>query len=217
MTPRPRQPEREALLHRLGTLDRETATPPRATLPGVQLINPLNQGDLDGLCGLYCIINAIRLVLAPHRELQDREARLLFRAGLRFIDEQSNLLRAVPKSVGRKRWPLLAERLSVSAERLSGIPIVLERPLLPNAPPTAEETLIAIEMMIHANKAPMVFVRGEYRHYTVICGYTPKSLRLFDSFGYHWVRRTSCGPVASAKSLHRFHLSSLIAVSAKCS
>lgn len=200
-------PPSPSLLELLASLRR-----PKANLPGVRLIEPLHQGDYDGLCGLYCIINAVRLVLAPHHDLTDEEVRSLFWTGVRYLDSEGSLSKALRLSVGRRLWPKLAERIRSRAEQITNIRIVFDRPK--EALATPEEALAAIETMIVAKQAPMVFMRGKYRHYSVVCGYTLKSLRLFDSYGYQWVRRASCGPADCTTSLHRFHLASMIAVRA---
>lgn len=154
-------------------------------------------------------------MLAPHRELTTKEVRSLFSSGIKYIDSEASLSRAVRFSVGRRLWPRLAERLSIRAQAMTGIPLILDQPLSSAALSSPEEAFGAIEKMILRKQAPMAFVRGKYRHYSVVCGYTPVSLRLFDSYGYHWVRRSSCGTAESPKSLHRFHMASLIAVSAR--
>jgi hypothetical protein len=172
----------------------ETYQPEAWSLRGAHIIEPISQGDYDGLCGLYCIINAIRLVMAPHRELKHQEVRALFRAGVRFLERRGNLSTAVRSSVGARLWPQLAERLRATAQRMSNRSIILERPALRKDAELAD-TWRTIERMITSGKAPVLFMRGKYRHYSVISGYTPASLKLFDSFGYHWVRRASCGTI----------------------
>lgn len=183
------------------------------SLRGARMIEPVTQGDYDGLCGLYCIINAIRVVMAPRRDLKHEEVRALFRAGVRFLARQGSLPEAVHSCVDERVWPELAKRIVARAQRMSDCPILLERPRLSKEAPV-HETLRRIEKMITSGKAPCVFLRGRYRHYSVISGYTPVSLKLFDSFGYHWVRRSSCGIPGTPTSLHRLHLQSLIALTA---
>ena len=187
--------------------------PAASSLPGTRLTDPAAQGDYDGLCGLYCIINAVKLVMAPHRELRHDEARSLFAVGVRFLLQRGGLPKAVHSCVRPRDWPGLAERIVASTQRIAGFPIVLDRPRLSaNAP--FEATLSHVERMITAGMAPCVFLRGSYRHYSVISGYTPASLLLFDSFSYHWVRRRSCGTTATHTSLHRFHVQSIITLAA---
>jgi hypothetical protein len=183
-------------------------------LPGVKLIQPVTQGQYDGLCALYCIINGIRLVLAPHKQLSRTETGKLFACGIRFIDEEASLSRAVRRSVGVRTWPRLAERLRARAQRMTGIQMTLERPLASSSPMPPDEAIAAIERLILARRAPMVFLRGKYRHYTVICGFSSASLRLFDSAGFQRVQRSSCCTTSELPSLHRIHVPSLITLAA---
>lgn len=186
--------------------------PVASSLRGACIIEPATQGDYDGLCALYCIVNAIRLVMAPHRELTREEGRALFRAGVRFLERQSALTEATLYCVNEWVWPKLAKRLVAKAQEAAERPIVFEHaPLSEDAP--IHRTLHRIEGMIASGKAPCVFLRGRTRHYTVISGYTPLSLKLFDSFGYHWVLRRSCG-TQTPRSVHRFHVQSILTVAA---
>ena len=177
------------------------------------MIEPLNQGDTDGLCGLYCLMNAIRIVMAPHRELKREEVRALFTAGVRFLAQQGTLPEAVHSCVGEQEWPKLARYLVATAQDIVGRPIFLERARLSKSV-AIRETIRSIEGMITSGKAPCVFLRGKSQHYTVISGYTPLSFKLFDSYGYRWVLRRSCGATGTPRSLHRFHVQSIIALSA---
>jgi hypothetical protein len=177
------------------------------------MIQPATQGDYDGLCGLYCIINAVRLVLTPHRDLSREEVKALFAEGVRFLARKGDLPKAVHSCVGERVWPRLAERIVASAQPIADRPILLERPRWAREV-SVRETLLRIEKMIVAGKAPCVFLRGNYRHYSVISGYTSVSLKLFDSFGYRWVRRRSCGTTGTPARLHRLHVQSLIALTA---
>ena len=47
---------------------------------GVAAPKPFEQGDLDGLCGVYAVVNAVRLVALPHHRLPAAECRALFAA-----------------------------------------------------------------------------------------------------------------------------------------
>lgn len=187
--------------------------PASNSLPGTRIIGPAAQGDYDGLCGLYCLINAIRLVMAPYRELRLDEARSLFATGILFLEKRDGLPKAVRSCVRQQHWPKLAQRLVTATHDIAGFAVVLDHPGISATAPI-EETLRHMEKMIDSGMAPCVFLRGGYRHYSVISGYTPASLMLFDSFGYHRVRRASCGTTAMNTSLHRFHTQSLLTVAA---
>lgn len=186
--------------------------PAAFSLSGAELVEPLAQGDTDGLCGLYCLINAIRIVMAPYRELRREEVRALFTAGVGFLTRQGSLPEAVHSCIRERDWPKVATSIGVAAQDIIERPIVVEQAKLSRRVSSAD-TFRSLEQMIISGKAPCVFVRGKSRHYTVISGYTPLSFKLFDSFGYHRVLRRSCGTAGSASSLHRFHIQSIVAVS----
>jgi hypothetical protein len=180
------------------------------------LIEPITQGDYDGLCGLYCVINAVRLVLAPRRELTHEEVKTLFAAGVRFLARRSCLAEAVHSCIPEHTWVNLAKHVVAAAQPMTNRRILLRRPKSSeNAP--IEETMRRIERMVHSGQAPCVFLRGTYRHYSVISGYTPVSLKLFDSFGYRWVLRRTCGTTNRPEVLHRLHMRSLMTPEAGCS
>ena len=188
--------------------------PGACSLPGANLIEPVTQGDLDGLCGLYCLINAIRIVTAPHKELKRGEVRALFTAGVRYLARQGDLAEAVHSCVGERKWPGLARCLVRTAQEIVNRPIVLERAGLSRGV-AIDEAIGSIERMITTGKAPCVFLMGKSRHYSVISGYTPHSLKLFDSFGYRRLLRKSCGTTREPTSRHRLHVQSIIALAVR--
>ena len=187
--------------------------PSSYSLPGARLIDPLMQGDSDGLCGLYCLINAIRIVTVPHRELKRAEVRALFTARVHFLARQMTLPEAVHSYIGEREWPKLAQFLVATAQDILDRPLLLEQAGL-SKDADALQTIRSIERMVASGKAPCVFLRGKSRHYTVISGYTPLSLRLFDSIRYHRVLRRSCGTAGTSGTPHRFHVQSIIALTA---
>ena len=108
-------------------------------------------------------------------------------------------------------WPKLACRLVAKAQDLVQRPICIE-PCAPTKSATIQDTLLRIEQMIVSGKAPCVFFRGISRHYSVISGYTPLSLLLFDSFGYCRVLRRSCETTETATLAHRYQLRGVFGV-----
>jgi hypothetical protein len=132
---------------------------------------------------------------------------------VRFLARQGSLPEAVHSCIGERDWPKLARHLVEIAQDTGGRPIALEHARLPNRVGIAE-TSRSITEMITSGAAPCVFLRGKTRHYTVISGYTPSSFKLFDSFGFHRVLRRSCSTTEAPGPRHRFHLRSIISLSA---
>ena len=149
--------------------------------------------------------------MAPDRELERAEVRALFTAGVHFLARQGSLPEAVHSCVGEREWPKLARRVVATAQEIVDRPILLERDTLAKGV-ASHEIICSIERMIASGKAPCVFLRGKSRHYTVISGYTPHSLKLFDSFGYHRLLLKSCGTTRDQTSRHRLHVQSVIAL-----
>jgi hypothetical protein len=171
----------------------EEYQPETWSLRGAHIVEPISQGDYDGLCSLYAIINAIRLVVAPGTELSDDQGKALFKAGISFLAKQGEVPKAVHSGIGEATWPQLAQHVTRQAAELR-VSVLLEQPLA-NEHMSAALIARTIEQLITAGKAPVLFMRGKYRHYSVISGYSPFSFKLFDSFGYRWVRRSSEVPL----------------------
>ena len=130
-----------------------------------------------------------------------------------FLSRRGTLSTAVHSAIGEATWPHLVRRIAETAGKLADLRIELTTPFTGSSVP--DESFLRMDKLITAGPAPMVYMRGKYRHYSVISGYTPASFKLFDSFGYRWVRRASCSVAEAHKlTLHRFHIESLIALSA---
>ena len=58
-------------------------------------LTPYRQGRLDGLCGVYAVINAVRLACAGERRRIHLPSRLLFEACLSFLELNQNLRESI--------------------------------------------------------------------------------------------------------------------------
>lgn len=106
----------------------EEYQPEAWTLRGAYVIQPITQGDYDGLCGLYAIINAICLVAAPEKELNHDEVRVLFQAGVTHLARQGKLTRAVHTGIAQEAYLQLAQHVTRAARKRLRIHIMLEQP-----------------------------------------------------------------------------------------
>jgi hypothetical protein len=59
-------------------------------------MKPYEQGGLDGLCAIYCIVNAARII-SP---IQDAEAKALFRRILEHLERSMDLSRVLSEGIG---------------------------------------------------------------------------------------------------------------------
>ena len=71
---------------------------------------PFEQGDLDGLCGVYSVVNAARLAAHPHRRLSAPECRALFAALLTELADEGRLRGFVAHGLGTRVLARLLRR-----------------------------------------------------------------------------------------------------------
>lgn len=162
----------------------------RWKLPNARLIDPLWHGDqCTGLSGLYSVVNGIRLVLAHKCQFSDRELHELFAAGLRFMDGRMTPRRAVTCGLRVNAWRRLAEALTDRTRERHEVLLFADRLFVSERSRSA--AWAAIEHGIEAHRAVLMLMRGG--RYTVVSGYTPSSLLLFDSDGAWWISKQVTG------------------------
>lgn len=191
----------------------EDRKPKRIVHPGFSLIQPLGQGDYDGLCGLYAILNAIRLAAAPTQILSHKYAQRLFVSGVRYLSDRDALERAVCWAIKRQHLQGLVRHLRREAWAIAKLRVHHEHLLEDGDEIDAEQVFAALDHYLSQRKVVLAFLRGAYRHYTVVAGSTRSSLILFDSYGYRWLRKASCVVTATDPARHNVHAASLMAIS----
>lgn len=157
----------------------------------------LRQGDLDGLCGVYAIINAIR-VLDP--SLDHHRCRALFKC----------LLGRLPKCVA-PRQGLAAVHVGLTSSELKRLfenaqkhvatrlglrirIIVLTRASGKSHQARWSLAQLWKELAKHLDRgsSAILGLGGKYRHWTVAVRCTPRQIFLCDSGGLHILRRSQC-------------------------
>lgn len=161
---------------------------------------PYRQGDLDGLCGLYAIINAFAAVMAPAVPLGRPEARLMFGAGIVWLEERKKL-RAV--AIGGMEDELVFELAQHMAESLAswlGRAVVVSRP----RPGTwrRKRLLAVVDDALAHGHAVIAGLGHTHEHVSVIVRGTPSRYTLSDSDGLRWIARSSVG-TEDSKRRHR--------------
>jgi len=159
-------------------------------------IRPLQQGDLDNLCGVYAIINALRLASSPTIMGKSVEQDLLSR-GIRVLLEREILGSALRYGLGRKRFLRLSRTIVKKAFQLTGLKFRMTTFAGEDA---AAEDFLRQELA--AGRPVCLRISGAIDHYTVASGITQTRLNLFDSDRLSWVKRSSfcrAAPLVSAK------------------
>lgn len=152
-------------------------------------LQPLAQGELDGLCGLYSVINAVRLALQPYAPVSERQTERMFRIGADWLAAHALLDDAVSWGMAQGPWRRMAAAVLASASR-RGLQLSLQ-PLLRDGR-QRDAAFASIAAAIAQQQPVLVMLHEQLHHFTVISGIGPARLTLFDSAGYRYLARHTC-------------------------
>ena len=165
---------------------------PRSRLArAAEAIQPLRQGQLDALCGLYSIINGLQLVLHSSQPLRPSQRRRLYRHGLKWLANNEELLSAVSVGMEELTWRRLAGELLREVERVTGHAVTRSYPLRGKAPLTSDAIAAELKSSLRKGRPVLLGLLVTYDHYTVAYGFDAKRLLLFDSIGRRWIKFAS--------------------------
>jgi hypothetical protein len=185
-------------------------------LPGLDQLQPAQQGQLDRFCGIYAIINAIELALYPAHRLMPAQRKQLYDHGIGVLAEAKRLEGVALDGMNERLWIKLRDAL-VRAVGGSGAPKLQISSLpQPHAEIGLHELLRWIQRHIDEGCPVMLPLWGVYDHFTVVAGITSTKLLLFDSLGFQHVALSSLAirtPRATARHrITRRSVSSLAVV-----
>lgn len=144
-------------------------------------MRPFHQGDLDSLCGIYCVVNAVRLAAHPGLKIGESQSKGL-------ID---HLVRAIgPKFVqvfadGTDDIPLLLRAASQWLKQAYGRKLVVVRPFRQKSQPSPG--LIGSTIAAHLDSPHTAVIISSTVHWSVVDRVTLKRLLLFDSSYHHFI------------------------------
>lgn len=153
---------------------------------------PFQQGRFDNLCGIYSVLNAIRLTQWPTLEHNAYRSRRLFAHAIAALHSQGVLHEVVQHGMDEATWSWVIELVLTQASRMSGT--TLRRvPILEKIKrKDIDGALARIERHTRRGEPVLVELAGSYQHYTTIVGIKDNRVLLFDSYGYHWIATASC-------------------------
>jgi hypothetical protein len=181
-------------------------------LDGAKLLQPFQQGELDYFCGLYAIINGLRLSLATVRPLSAVECLQLFKQGLAYLNERGRLPLCRRSGLAVTLWHQLAAELAREASIMTAAQIRTSFPFSKRRRVTLGNVFTLTEAMIDEHSPVLLLLEATNRHFTVISGYTRTRLWLFDSSGQSWINRSSCDTADDADKLYQIHGRSVVAL-----
>ena len=147
------------------------------------------QGDLDGLCGVYAVVNAARHVL----RLRDEQCQQLFEKLIKALEQNSRSLHQhLLRGICFRQLKQLV--MAASQCRLKGQKLTFgTRPLrLKRQQRTLPHLWTALDEEVGPTCVAIVGIAGITDHWCVVARVTPKTLWLLDSSGQTRIYRSRC-------------------------
>jgi hypothetical protein len=179
------------------------------------------QGDLDGLCGVYSVLNAIRIAHATLRQgprpgsplIEGDEAEAIFLRLTRSISTRT-IDDPVVWGINTDRLRRLLSVASRWLERNHGLTLEVARPFRGRRRVRFETVLKHIGDHLHKDGAAVIVgSRWPWNHWTVVRNIGKTRLVLADSGGFHYVPlhrgRLPTAPHARLISVNSVYLLSL--------
>lgn len=153
------------------------------------MLRASQQGQLDGLCGIYAAINALRLVYAPVRPLSPYACRNLFSDAISYISQTHNFAEVARYGMDHKLRTSMLKFL-LSTPTLDRQPKLIRKAIRPR-PRSIEAVEHLIRETINSDGVLIASLHGRLWHASVISGQTPKRITLFDSSGMKSINKAS--------------------------
>jgi hypothetical protein len=158
--------------------------------------------------GIYAAVNAIRLATSGHCRLSQRDLRGLIEMGWAWRCKRGEAAHSTGLRVGD--WVRMVEALIFAAAHRHGQYLTVIRPWRETRP-SKIEFLRTLERLLVSNHVVATLFAGA--HFSVVRGYTPDSLLLFDSTGRTAIRRTALAMSTRDKATrHRVAASATLAI-----
>ena len=146
---------------------------------------PYEQGGLDGLCAIYSIVNAARII----SDIQDSRAKVLFRRILEYLEQSRDLSRVLSEGIG------LTTIGSILRDVVGDLIPHRRMPYknLPNTP-LDEFWSEMINFLDAGTKRAILICLGGPRwdHWSIVHEITARQIRFFDSHKLRRLNRTRC-------------------------
>ena len=166
----------------------------------VRAIVPFQQGDLDGLCGLYCIVNAVavavhrrpdpqgahdRVARVPLRRFNARLAEQLLESLSRGLQQFGGLPPTFDRGVSTVVLPKLLRRADRHLRLRHDTRLIWSKPF--HKRKSVEPVAIVKRVRRHLREPYTAVIVGYLDHWSVIRSASPKRLRLADSSNDLWM------------------------------
>ena len=171
-------------------------------LPGVKHAQKYQQGRLDGLCGVYAIINAIEVLTATKGPRRAVEPRDVMRAGVSHLVARKMLEEVINSGMTVFTQYRLTRAVIRTLRDDRGVSIKVNRPLANHWDAKRNRLFKCLDKSLEQGLPVIICLGNTLRHFSVIVGKTPSRYVLHDSACLKWISRDAIG-MASGSDTHR--------------
>jgi hypothetical protein len=152
----------------------------------MKILVPYEQGALDSLCGVYSLINAMRILI---KDLNYAEAERVFRRILRYVESKKRLSSVITGGIGDRDVFNIARAVLQTKYNIS-----IRRLYDDDQKPTVSKVVAKVAKLLqHENVAIMISIEAvDYEHWSLIKSISAKEIQLCDSSGTKRLQLSKC-------------------------
>jgi hypothetical protein len=151
---------------------------------------PFTQGDLDGLCGVYAVVNALRFLC---REMDHDTCRHLFRALVQSLEDEARApFSMVSNGLHTRTLRALVRRAIAYARSHLRIFLIMRRLPKQARGPRFDDLWATLADALDGQQVAILGLGGTHSHWTVAIRVTSRTIRLFDSDRMVLLHRARC-------------------------
>jgi hypothetical protein len=161
-------------------------------------LRPFRQGQLDSLCGVYSVVNAVRLVMQQHQRMTNAQSGALFATLIADLAAKDLLEAVVANGAGLGGVARCVRHARMWLREEYGVELAVERPFTGQRRnwPTPPLTILRD----HLQEPGRAAIVCTFFHWTVAHAVSRSTLRIFDSSGGSALRvtpidETTCEPL----------------------
>ena len=152
------------------------------------------QGDLDSLCGLYALVNAINWGLRKDAPLSSREVKALMRAMILHLDRTGDLADTLTRGLNAPALNRLSDVAGAWLNARRNVSLGIGRPFssTDSAVPVHSVTEKLNAHLKADQTAAIILIRRQVQHWTVVTSISASNFILKDSEGIHRIPISAC-------------------------
>ena len=150
--------------------------------------DPVRQGGLDGLCGLYAVINACNNL---KMNLGHAERMKLFELGICYLDEKNILKNTMVSGMGITHVKAIIRVFKDYLVEEHGVKLI-SKPITANAGNINGLWTLLSQFMEDHDGAVVLGLTGMHDHWTCVVDISDATLQLCDSDGLRRINKSYC-------------------------